>query len=129
MKKTLKQKQHRDISPTFRILPLKKNQGYSSYQWIRGELASKFPCLEAVHDKVGAGQMQQLKSIVPGSSEDVVFVVLVNSGAVGQAQDVSRCFEMFGSDEWGVPKVEVAQRWMVYKGKSQSKMDDDWGYP
>ena len=36
---------------------------------------------------------------------------------------------MFGSDEWGVPKVEVAQRWMVYKGKSQSKMDDDWGYP
>ena len=25
----------------------------------------------------------------------------------------------------GVPQV----RWMVFKGTSQSKMDDDWGYP
>ena len=22
-----------------------------------------------------------------------------------------------------------AHKWMVYSGKSQSKMDDDWGYP
>ena len=24
---------------------------------------------------------------------------------------------------------EYPNSWMVYKGKSQSKMDDDWGYP
>ena len=23
----------------------------------------------------------------------------------------------------------VPLKWMVYKGKSPSKMDDDWGYP
>jgi hypothetical protein len=23
----------------------------------------------------------------------------------------------------------VHQKWMVYKGTSQSKVDDDWGYP
>ena len=27
------------------------------------------------------------------------------------------------------PKLGLPQKWMVYKGKSQSKMDDDWGYP
>ena len=25
----------------------------------------------------------------------------------------------------GVPQA----RWLLYKGKSQQKMDDDWGYP
>ena len=30
---------------------------------------------------------------------------------------------------WGVPLMGVPLKWMVYKGKSPSKMDDDWGYP
>ena len=32
---------------------------------------------QAVHDKVGAGQMQQLKSIVPGSQEDTMMVMVM----------------------------------------------------
>ena len=29
-----------------------------------------------------------------------------------------------GFHKWGIPNS-----WMVYKGKSHLKMDDDWGYP
>ena len=28
---------------------------------------------------------------------------------------------------WGVPEMGDPQKLLVYKGKSQSKMDDDWG--
>ena len=30
---------------------------------------------------------------------------------------------------WGFPSRGGTPKWMVDKGKSESKMDDDWGYP
>jgi hypothetical protein len=29
----------------------------------------------------------------------------------------------------GFPKIEVPHSWMIYNGKSYSKMDENWGYP
>ena len=31
--------------------------------------------------------------------------------------------------KWGFHNWRITNSWLVYSGKSQTKMDDDWGYP
>ena len=54
---------------------------------------------------------------------------LHESSQYGHRSCIMLPLESFNTTSQGVSIVMELQQWMVYKGKSQFKMGDDWGYP